>query len=369
MEDDIFEAEVRGPEARATYTVVSGQGVLRQLPVLLRARNVTGRVIVCSDDNVASLHGDRVLTLLREGGYEAEVWAMPAGEAHKTLDTVSDAYAWFAAHLVERDDTVLALGGGVVGDLSGFVAATYLRGLRLVQVPTTLVAQVDSAVGGKVGVDLPSGKNLVGAFYQPAVVLADTDLLATLPEREWRAGLAEALKHGVIRDVALLDLARRERDALRRREGAVVARLVARAVAVKVAVVDEDPLEAGARRILNYGHTLGHAIERVAGYGVVLHGEAVAWGMAAAARIGARVGTCPDEFVDWQDALLRAYGLLGPLPPLDPTELVAATRLDKKSVAGRINWVLPRRAGEVVVTRDVPDDAVRDAATWLAGYV
>jgi 3-dehydroquinate synthase len=292
---------------------------------------------------------------------------MPAGEAAKTLETVRAAYSWLAGQRVERGDTVIALGGGVVGDLAGFVAATYLRGLRLVQAPTTLVAQVDSAIGGKVGVDLPEGKNLVGAFHQPALVLADTDLLATLPEREWRAGLAEVIKHGIIRDPGLLDVLEGQRAAILAREPGVVAALVARAGAVKVEVVMEDPLEHGLRRILNYGHTLGHAVEREAGYGVVLHGEAVAWGMAAAARIGRACGTCHEAFVAWQDDLLRAYGLLAPLPPLRVAELIEATRLDKKSATGRIRWVLPCGRGRVVITSDVPEAAVQAAASWLSG--
>ena len=354
------------PTADLAYDVVCGSGALEALPSLLAARGLTGRALVCSDDNVAPLHGARVVDLLRRAGVDTDLWTMPAGESHKTLETVNSLYEWLAARQAERRDLIVACGGGVVGDLSGFAAATYLRGLRLVQVPTTLVAQVDSTVGGKVGVDLPAGKNLVGAFHQPSLVVADPLLLSTLPAREWSAGLAEVVKHGVIAGGVLLDELERERDAIMAREPAVVAPLVARAVAVKIDVVRQDPLEVGLRRVLNYGHTLGHAIERVAGYGVVLHGEAVAWGMAAAARIGAEVGTCDAHFVDWQDDVLRGYGLLRPLPPLDADALVAATRLDKKVVAGRVKWVLPRRAGDVIITDDVPDEAVRRAAAWLA---
>ena len=358
---------VEVPATIGGYDVVCGRGALSALPALLDEIGARGRIVVCSDTTVAALYGERVLSVLRADGREALLWAMPAGEAHKTLETVSAAYAWLAEQRVERGDTIVALGGGVAGDVAGFIAATYLRGLRLVQAPTTLVAQVDSALGGKVGVDLPAGKNLVGAFHQPALVLADTELLATLPEREWRAGLAEVIKHGIIRDPALLDLLERRRDAILARDPALVAALVARAAAVKVAVVTEDPLEQGLRRILNYGHTFGHAVEREAGYGVVLHGEAVAWGMAAAARLGAASGACDDAFVAWQDDLLRAYGLLAPLPPLRAESLIAATRLDKKSAGGRVRWILPLRRGEVTMGSDVPDAAVRAAAQWLAG--
>ena len=357
---------VETPALAVGYDVIHGAGVLGTLPALLDGLGIQRRAIVCSDDTVAALHGARLLEVLRAAGREAMLWTMPSGEAHKTLATAEAAYQWLAQQRVERGDTILAFGGGVVGDLAGFIAATYLRGLRLVQLPTTLVAQVDSALGGKVGVDLPAGKNLVGAFHQPALVLADTNLLATLPEREWRAGLAEVIKHGIIRDTGLLEMLERERAAILAREPETVARLVARAAAVKVEVVCIDPLERDLRRILNYGHTLGHAIERVAGYGVVLHGEAVAWGMAAAARIGTAMGTCSGDFVTWQDSLLRSYGLLGPLPLLPVSDLVAATRLDKKSAEGRIHWILPHRAGEVSINGDVPPQAVEQAVAWLA---
>ncbi len=356
---------VEVPLAPHAYDIVCGTGAFELLPSLLVEHDITGRVIVCSDDTVAPLHATRLVEALRSAGVEALLWTMPAGERHKTLETVAGLYGCLAEHRVERRDTVLACGGGVVGDLCGFAAATYLRGLRLVQAPTTLVAQVDSTVGGKVGVDLPAGKNLVGAFHQPSLVVADPTLLATLPPREWSAGLAEVVKHGIIGGGDVLDMLEGDRDRIMAREPEVVARLVARAVRVKIDVVRQDPLETGLRRVLNYGHTLGHAVERVAGYGVVLHGEAVAWGMAAAARIGAAIGTCDGAFVDWQDDLLRGYGLLRPLPPLDVDELLAATRVDKKSVAGRIHWALPRRAGEVVITSDVPEEAVRAAALWL----
>jgi len=350
------------------YDALYGAGLLEQLPRLLSERGIGGRVVVCSDRHVAALHGERLLTALAAGGAaRPAMWTMAAGEEYKTLATVEQAYEWLAAERVERGDTVVALGGGVVGDLAGFAAATYLRGVRLVQAPTTLVAQVDSALGGKVGVDLPSGKNLVGAFHQPALVVADTTVLATLPEREWRAGLAEVIKHGLIRDRGLLDILRDERDDVRDRAPRAVARIVARAAAVKVDVVREDPLERGLRRVLNYGHTLGHALERVAGYGVVRHGEAVGWGMAAAARIGEQVGLCAGEFVRWQDDLLHSYGLLDAacLPRVTADDLIAATRLDKKIAGGRISWILPRQPGEVVITADVPDEAVQAGARWL----
>lgn len=365
MSSQMTRLRVETPALPMGYDVIYGSATLATLPAMLDSIGARGRAIVCTDETVTALHGARLLAILRAAGREALLWSMPAGEGHKTLATVELAYHWLAEQRGERGDTILAFGGGVVGDLAGFVAATYLRGLRLVQLPTTLVAQVDSALGGKVGVDLPAGKNLVGAFHQPALVLAETDLLATLPDREWRAGLAEVIKHGIVRDTGLVEMLERERTAILVREPEMAARLVARAAAVKVEVIRIDPLERDLRRILNYGHTLGHAIERVAGYGVVLHGEAVAWGMAAAARIGVAIGTCSDDFATWQDGLLRAYGLLAPLPRLGADKLIEATRLDKKSAAGRIHWVLPHRAGKVSISADVPARAVEQSVAWL----
>jgi 3-dehydroquinate synthase len=355
------------PADRVGYDVFYGRGVLQRLPEVISSLGCLGTIVVCTDVNVESLHADTVLALLRGAGVKTALWSMPAGEQFKTLDSARETYDWLSRESIERVDTILALGGGVIGDLAGFVAATYLRGLRLIHVPTTLVAQVDSALGGKVAVDLSAGKNLVGAFYQPAAVVADTDLLGSLPDCEWRAGLAEVIKHGIIRDTGLLELLERDRRrVLGRDDPAAMAGLVARAAGVKIDIVEEDPFERGTRRILNYGHTLGHAIEREAGYGAVRHGFAVAWGMAAAARIGAHIGTCDSSFVAWQDHLLNDYGLLIALPRLSADSLLAATAWDKKSANRRIHWVLPIGRGHVTVTADVSDAAVRSAAEWIA---
>jgi 3-dehydroquinate synthase len=265
----------------------------------------------------------------------------------------------------------------VVGDLAGYAAASVLRGVAIVQLPTTLLAMVDSAVGGKTGINHPLGKNLIGAFHQPRVVLADTATLATLPSRELRAGMAEVIKHGVIRDPGLFD----ELEALAaergwddRREGsgfpgwdaadtALTTRLTAiirRAVAVKVVVVSNDEFERGERITLNYGHTIGHAVEALMGYGPLLHGEAVALGMHAAARIAVAMGLCDKGLVARQLRLLSAYGLSAALPPgLDPEAILAATLRDKKVQAGRVRWVLPTAIGSVVVRDDVPEELVR----------
>ena len=367
MKDIVLFRHVEVPADPVGYDVCYGRGVLKRLPEVISSLGCQGTIVVFTDVNVEARYADTVLALLRGAGFRAALWSVPAGEQFKTLESARETYDWLSRESIERSDTILALGGGVIGDLAGFVASTYLRGLRLIHVPTTLVAQVDSALGGKVAVDLAAGKNLVGAFYQPVAVVADTDLLGSLLDCDWRAGLAEVIKHGIIRDSGVLELLERDKQiVVRRDDPAVVAELVARAAGVKIEVVEEDPYERGPRRILNYGHTLGHAIEREAGYGAVRHGVAVAWGMAAAARIGADMGTCDSSFVAWQDLLLNDYGLLIPLPALSADSLLAATLIDKKSANHRIHWVLPIGRGRVTVTADVSDAAARSAAEWIA---
>jgi 3-dehydroquinate synthase len=267
---------------------------------------------------------------------------------------------------VERRDAVLALGGGVVGDLAGFVAATVLRGIALIQLPTTLLAMVDSALGGKTGVNHPLGKNLIGAFHQPRLVLSDTGTLATLPPRELRAGWAEVIKHAVIRDAGLFG----ELEDWRLEIGdwrfdnpnprSLISNLIRRAAKVKVDVVNADERETGERMLLNYGHTLGHALEALTGYGTLLHGEAVAIGMDLAARIALRMELWGPESVERQRALLQAYGLPTDLPAgVDPARLLELTLRDKKVRAGRVRWVLPTTIGAAEVHDDVPEEMVR----------
>jgi 3-dehydroquinate synthase len=301
-----------------------------------------------------------VRALLAHQGLSVETLTIPAGEEQKTLANVVAAYDRLARSGAERGDVLVALGGGVVGDLFGFVAATYLRGMRLVQAPTTLVAQVDSSLGGKVGVDLPAGKNLVGAFKHPIWVVADQDLLLTLPEAEWIAGTAEVAKHGVIADARLFRALEAQADAWRQRR-MDPAPVLAAAIAVKARVVQEDEYETGVRMILNYGHTLGHALEAAAAYHGIRHGEAVAWGMAMEARLALRLGLSSAAFVARQDNLLQRLGLLQPLPRLDGETVYQRLFLDKKVQNGALRWLLPgAEPGSVSVRADVPLDLVRD---------
>ena len=356
-----------------SYDVLVGPNMLQELPARLQALGLNGRLWLISDSAVYPHHGAAVEGLLRGAGHRLESYVVPSGEASKNLAVVSQLYDWMIGGAVERRDTVLALGGGVVGDLAGFVAATVLRGIALVQLPTTLLAMVDSALGGKTGVNHPLGKNLIGAFHQPRLVLSDTNTLATLPARELRAGWAEVIKHGVIRDAGLFELLEglsSEFKVLSFAEATPTqnsklktqnfANVIRRAAQVKVDVVNIDERETGERMLLNYGHTLGHALESLTGYGTLLHGEAVAIGMELAARIALRMELWGPESVERQRALLQAYGLPTALPSgVDPTRLLELTLQDKKVRAGRVRWVLPTAIGAAEVRDDVPEALVR----------
>jgi 3-dehydroquinate synthase len=356
-------------ESGDTTEVYAGSGVLRDLGRLVASLppRRPGRVLLCSDDQVMARHGMMARTVLEDAGLAVEVLTIPAGEEQKTLENVAAAYVRLAHLGVERGDVLVALGGGVVGDLFGFVGATYLRGLRLVQAPTTVVAQVDSSIGGKVGVDLPAGKNLVGAFKHPRRVVADHDLLATLPEAEWVAGTAEVVKHGVIADAALFTNLEQHAEDWRMRT-MDIAPILAAAIAVKARVVQVDEHETGLRMILNYGHTLGHALEAAAGYQGIRHGEAVAWGMAMEARLAARMGLSAPAFVSRQDLLLRRLGLLQPLPRLDSSAVYNKLFLDKKVQNGALRWLLPgTEPGNVAVRSDASLEVVRELVEWTVG--
>jgi len=317
-----------------SYDVLVGPDMLQELPARLQALGLNGRLWLISDSAVYPHHGAAVEGLLRGAGHRLKSYVVPSGEASKNLAIVSQLYDWMIGGAVERRDAVLALGGGVVGDLAGFVAATVLRGVALVQLPTTLLAMVDSALGGKTGVNHPLGKNLIGAFHQPRLVLSDTTTLATLPARELNAGWAEVIKHGVIRDAGLFELLeensgvsiqesegampsivqddgelRRTAEQMLNSDSWLLNSIIRRAAQVKVDVVNIDERETGERMLLNYGHTLGHALESLTGYGTLLHGEAVAIGMDLAARIALRMELWGPESVERQRALVASVWL------------------------------------------------------------
>ncbi len=359
--------------ASAAYPVIVAAGALEQLPERLGALGLRGSLWLVSDAAVSDAYGAPLAARLRQAGYQVQHYSVPSGEASKSQEQLWRLYDWMIGNGVERRDVVLALGGGVVGDLAGYAAATVLRGIAVVQLPTTLLAMVDAAVGGKTGINHSLGKNLIGAFHQPCLVLADTKTLATLPHRELCAGWAEVIKHGVIREAGLF--AELERFVAERgwtdagfgdwnaEDPALTGRLttlIRRAVAVKVEVVSRDEREQGERIILNYGHTIGHAVEALVDDWALLHGEAVAIGMDAEARIAAAMGLCDPALVERQRHLLAAYGLSVALPPnLDPEAVLTLTLRDKKVRAGRIRWVLPTAIGSVTIRDDVPETTVR----------
>ncbi|MCJ0825767.1 3-dehydroquinate synthase [Luteimonas sp. 50] len=345
------------------YRIRIGPGLLDHGAAL--AAHVRGRhVLLVSDSHVGPLYAARVVAALNaHTPAQVVVACVAAGETAKSLDGFAALLRELADLGATRDACVLALGGGVVGDLAGFAAACWMRGIDIVQLPTTLLAMVDSSVGGKTAIDLAQGKNLVGAFHPPRAVFADTTTLRTLPERELRAGFAEVIKYGAIMDARFLDWLDAHADALLARDDAVLAPAVARSCAHKAAIVARDPLEHGERALLNFGHTFAHAIEAEQGYGgdVMNHGEAVAAGMLLAARLSATLGLATDADAGRLQALLDRFGLPTAMPPgLSADALLARMRMDKKAAAGGLRFVLWDRPGTARLVADVPDDAVLD---------
>lgn len=353
--EEIIEVPVSIPGS--VCRILTGPALLASTGALCAAAGLRGACAIITDENVGRLHGPAVQASLEEAGYAVQVLAVPPGEQSKRLGTVEDLCDRMISGGFDRKSFVVALGGGVVGDIAGFVAAIYYRGIPFVQIPTTIVAQVDSATGGKTGVNAKAGKNLIGAFHQPRLVLADTDTLSTLPDREYREGFAEVIKHAVIRDAAMLDAL--DPDAPR----SSLAPLIARNIAIKAAIVEEDELEeTGVRALLNFGHTVGHAIENAAGYGRYLHGEAISLGLASALEISRRKhGLSPDESRRVLDKL-AAYGLPLVLPDeLTTDDLLAAAKRDKKFLHGKIHFVVSPRLGEAFVADDITEDDLRTA--------
>ena len=354
------------PQQAVTSTILVGPGLLDALgEQLVRRWPAMGRVFVIADERVWQLYGRRVLDALEGAGVRAEAVGVPAGEGSKSLAEAARLFEWLAGHRAERGEPILALGGGVAGDLAGFVAATYLRGVPLAQVPTTLLAMVDSSVGGKTGINLPAGKNLVGAFYQPALVLVDPALLGTLPERELRSGWAEVVKYGWLDrsvpgyDAPPLAPLLIERGAeLRELREPLCSDVIRACIEIKAAVVAQDERERGLRRILNLGHTIGHAIEAVAGYGRYTHGEAVALGLRGAGRLTTRHGLQDISRQHELECLLTDFGLPERIEGCGLGELLDRIGSDKKVRGGQVHWVLPRGAGRVEVRSDVPEEAV-----------
>ncbi len=324
-----------------------GRGLLARLPALLAEHCPAHAYGVVSDSRVAELYGARLLDVLRGAGLTAHLVTFPNGEWNKTRETWAEVTDALLRARLGRDGAVVAFGGGVTGDLAGFVAATYLRGVPCVQLPTTLLAMIDASIGGKTGVDVPAGKNLVGAFHAPRLVAADVETLATLPRPHVLAGMAEAVKHALVADAAYLDALLADAAAIRAKDLDALERVVLRSVAIKAAVVAEDPLEVGRRAILNFGHTVGHAVEAASGY-ALLHGEAVAIGMAVEARLAEAEGLADAGFAATARRALEAFALPTAVPEeLRGADLVEAMQGDKKVRREAVRFALPARVGEV----------------------
>ncbi len=353
--------------AGAGYDTITGWGALASLPEHLAALKLPPRLTIVTDSRVGSLYADPLVRLLRETGYDPIVLTFDAGEANKsrvTLNTIHDA---LAERRAERGEALLAFGGGVVGDLAGFAAATWLRGVPLIQLPTSLLAQVDASIGGKVAIDLPYGKNLVGAFYQPSLVIADTAALLTLPKRQRIEGWAEVIKHGAALDADYFTTIERDAEALLAVRPAETTTAISRSVAIKGAITsgDEREREGGQRALLNFGHTLGHAIETVTGYSAWLHGEAVSAGMVFAARLGVRLGVTPPDVATRLEALLARFELPTRLDDLGVSELLRATLWDKKARGGQVRWVLLTALGAATLSGPAPEEALRSTLVEL----
>jgi shikimate kinase/3-dehydroquinate synthase len=349
------------------YPVLVGWDILEaELGNRLLSSGMTGRAFIICDSNVIHPYGRAAQRSIHKAGIEVGLFTFPAGEASKSLETAAVIYQWLAERRVERRDVIIAVGGGVVGDLAGFIAATYLRGIKLVQVPTSLTAMVDSSIGGKTAVDLPAAKNLVGAFYHPEFILADASALLTLPARALREGWGEALKHGLALDANLMEVYESKAEALLALEPELTASVIARNAALKARIVTEDEREtSGLRMLLNYGHTMGHGVEAAAGYNAYLHGEAVAVGMTGAARLGMAFGVTPAELVERQALLLKRFGLPDSYTGVKPGLILEAMSRDKKVSAGQVSWVFLESIGRAVVHRGVPPELVEQIVREL----
>ena len=347
------------------YPVWVGWGILNDIGKRTKEYLSPSCAYIITDQSISE-HARKVQISMEKSGIASHMYIVPPGESSKTLETVQQIYSWLAGRKAERRHLIVAVGGGVVGDMAGFVAATYLRGMPFVQIPTTLLAMMDASIGGKVAVDLPQGKNLVGAFYQPKFVLSDVETLVSLPERELNSGWAEAIKHGLILDKDLLGIFESRVKEVRSLDRNIATEIIRKSVAIKANVVSRDERETlGIRILLNYGHTIGHAIESSTGYTKYLHGEAVSIGMMAAAKIGQLAGVLGEEEVSRQEDVLKAYGLPVKAQNLVAEEIIEATTSDKKTSDGIVNWVLLNGLGNAVTNNRIPKNYVLDAVNFV----
>jgi len=342
-----------------SYDIWIGSGLLDRVGSRLQELSLGSRIAVITNSVVRPLYGKRIQENLEACGFQVRFVEIEDGEIHKTLATAQRLYDELIDFRLDRTSTIVALGGGVIGDLAGFVAATYMRGIHFVNVPTTLLAHVDSAIGGKTGVDHPRGKNLIGAFYQPKAVFCDLEVLKTLPEKELVAGMAEVVKYGVILDANFFSFLESHLAEILQQESSAMCEVVRSSCESKAHVVEEDEQESGLRAILNYGHTLGHAIESLTGYSRYIHGEAVSMGMVGAAKIALEMGLCDTAAVERIIALLQDIGLPVRIQGIDADAALEILTHDKKVRDGKIRFILPERVGKVVMRDDVPPELIR----------
>ena len=337
----------------------SGWDIYEDIPKIFSKLDIQGNLFLISDKNVYSLYGDEVEKRIALTGKQVFSHQLEPGEHNKTFNTINNVYRWLAESKAQRRDTIVALGGGVVGDMAGFVAATYNRGLGFIQIPTSLAAMVDASVGGKTAVDLPEGKNLVGAFYQPQVVIADVSTLRSLPHRETMEGWAEAIKHGLILDKQLFEVFENRYEQLLNLDPNLTTDVVKRSIQIKAEIVSQDEKETrGIRTLLNYGHTIGHGLEAATGYHQLLHGEAVSIGMMGAGMIGNRMGITDGSILERQLSILKKFDLPTSFKDINIDSIKAAMSLDKKAVGSSINWVLLPEIGHAVVNSNVDNTVV-----------
>ena len=341
-----------------SYSITIGQGILGNLGQRIVPKTKSDKVTVVADEFVSERYGDIVLKSLRDFEFDVQVIQVPSGEENKSLAWFSKIHDTLINHHMDRSSTLIALGGGVIGDLSGFVAATFMRGISWIQVPTTLLAQVDASVGGKTAINHPKGKNMMGAFHQPSLVLIDVDTLHSLAERDVGSGLVEIIKHGVIMDEPLFSLIEKNLTKILRLVPEIVIEIIAKSCANKAYVVENDEKERGLRSTLNYGHTFAHALEALTDYNTFRHGEAVAVGMNCAAQLSVNLGILDPSELNRQNTLLQNAGLPIQIPRIQPENFLEAMYFDKKINHGKLKLILIERLGKVTMRTDIPDNEV-----------
>lgn len=343
------------------YSIAIASGNLLQLGSQMKQLKIGKKVLVVSNPEIFNYYGEVCLKSLESAGFEVYKHLIPSGESHKHLQSIEQVYDTALAYRIERSSTLVALGGGVIGDMTGFAAATWLRGVNFVQVPTSLLAMVDASVGGKTGVNHPQGKNLIGAFYQPKLVLIDPDVLKTLPQREFCAGMAEVIKYGIIWDEDLFTKLEQASniDSYQTIEPKLLETILIRSCQAKADVVSQDEKESGIRAILNYGHTIGHAVESLTHYQKFVHGEAVAIGMVAAGKIASEMGLWKAQEANRQDALIKKAGLPTEIPHnLELENIWSTLQSDKKVKSGKVRFILPTNIGKVIITDKVTNEII-----------